>query len=288
MEEKYSFSFVILNYVTTEDTIACVNSIKKYCSNYKCNIIIVDNASPNKSGEKLSEIYKDDESIKIFINKENIGFAKGNNIGFEYAKNILNSDFIILCNSDTEILDNAFCNNIITKYEDSQFAVLGPREKLPDGTFYPLNEKIRSKHKIKLDIKLYNSILNNKNSMIHFYKFRIKLYDKFSKKHLDANNEYSDIVLHGAFLIFSRKYIDLFDGLNSITYFYGEEEFLKLRLEKNNLHSKYYPKIEILHKKNSATNASTETKEKKKIFTTKCHLDSSINLLAAINGEIEV
>jgi GT2 family glycosyltransferase len=287
MKKEYDFSFVILNYITTYDSIECVKSIKKYCDGYKYHIVIIDNASPNNSGKELKDIFKKDNYVEVILLSENVGFAKGNNVGFKYAKKEFNSDFIVLCNSDTELLSFDFCSNIIKKYENEKFAVLGPKEKLVGGDYYPLTASGRSINKLKFDIRYYESILYQ-NKLKNFYRLYSKFYGILSKKNLDVNREYWDIILHGAFLIFSKEYIDLFDGLNPITYFYGEEEFLALRLKKYGLHSIYYPEIEILHKRNSATNASTKSEEEKKKFTLSCHIDSTKKLLAAVKGEIEL
>ena len=72
------FCYVILHYLTAEDTINCVESILK--QNEECKIIIVDNASNNGSIEQIEERYKKNTSIIIIKNEKNLGFADGNNI----------------------------------------------------------------------------------------------------------------------------------------------------------------------------------------------------------------
>lgn len=286
MGKEYKFSFVILNYKTTHDTIECVESIKENCKGYDFHIVIVDNASPNQSGKRLMEIYQNNPIVKVILSNENLGFARGNNLGFEFAKKELHPDFIILCNSDTKILDSQFCQKVIQKYQDSDFAVLGPKERLVDGSYYPLQEKVRSKVRIKLDIDTDKNILKTGKRT---WKYRVfnRFYNTFIKsKRLDTNKEYENIVLHGAFLIFSEKYIELFDGLNPVTFFYVEEEFLALRLQRKNLKSIYYPEIEILHKRKAATNTMNETEKNK--FVLECQVDSNSKLLDALNGKIEV
>ena len=105
--KQYKFTFVILHYLTMEDTIDCIESIRDKCRNFQYRIIVVDNASPNNSGRKLEKKYKDDSDIKVVVNRENVGFARGNNIGFKIAKED-KSDFIILCNNDTKLLKDNF------------------------------------------------------------------------------------------------------------------------------------------------------------------------------------
>ena len=125
---KTKFVFVILNYITENDTIECVDSIINNCKENNFEIVIVDNDSPNKSGINLKNRYKDKKLIHVIISKKNLGFANGNNLGFKYAKEKLNPDFIILCNSDTQVLYNDFCEKIEKKYNEIKFAVLGPKE----------------------------------------------------------------------------------------------------------------------------------------------------------------
>ena len=82
-----SVYFVILHYQTVSETTQCVSSIINNIEYDNKHIIIVDNSSPNKSGTYLKEYYKYDKNIEVIINKENLGFAKGNNIGYAYARN---------------------------------------------------------------------------------------------------------------------------------------------------------------------------------------------------------
>ncbi len=58
-------------------------------------IVIVDNASPDKSGALLKEHYKNDDHVEVLLNQENLGFARGNNVGFRYAEK--NMESIIYC-----------------------------------------------------------------------------------------------------------------------------------------------------------------------------------------------
>ena len=93
--------FVILHYQAINETIDCVNSIKRILHNQNYKIVIVDNCSPNKSGHKLKQMYGNDQNVYCLLNHKNLGFANGNNIGYQFAKNHLNCDFICCLNNDT-------------------------------------------------------------------------------------------------------------------------------------------------------------------------------------------
>src|SRR5665647_304787 len=73
---------VVLNYKTWDVTLKCVESIKE-TDNLPKKIFIIDNCSPNNSYEKLKEYYYNDAMIEIILANDNLGFAKGNNLGID-------------------------------------------------------------------------------------------------------------------------------------------------------------------------------------------------------------
>lgn len=95
MEIKGLVSIVILNWNGKKYVYDCIKSIlNQTYKNYE--IIIVDNNSTDESCEKLLELYKNEESFKFILNKENTGFSKGMNIGIEACT----GEFLILLNND--------------------------------------------------------------------------------------------------------------------------------------------------------------------------------------------
>ena len=271
---KKKFAFVILNYMTLKETEECVKSIFDKCKNVDYRIYIVDNCSPDKSGEALKKKYKNNDRIETIINDDNLGFARGNNVGFVKAKYEYKADFILLINSDTVLLTDNTCEKIAKKYEKTKFALMGPKEILPDGSNYPLIDVYPTLEATKINIRAIKSKLRANNSKIYasyikvrnFYRrvkkgvkrrvkklFRIKSAPVPKKKVLDPNIEHKDLMIHGFFMIFSKTYIDKFDGLDDRTNFYGEEDILMIRLKRAGMHSLYDPSIEVFHNKGVAT-----------------------------------
>ena len=82
--QKKKIVYLILHYLTYDETIKCVDSIKSYNKNNDYEIVIVDNGSNNRTGERLLNDYKKEKNVHIIISKENLGFARGNNLGFKY------------------------------------------------------------------------------------------------------------------------------------------------------------------------------------------------------------
>ena len=102
-----NIAVVILNYNTFDDTVVCVNSIKKFTKQNSYKIYIVDNASPDKSGNQLSVKYKDDSDVAVLMSEENKGFSGGNNIGIRAALND-GYEYVYLLNSDIILENDAF------------------------------------------------------------------------------------------------------------------------------------------------------------------------------------
>ena len=88
---------VILNYNGLENTLECLESIKK-CErlSHKIEIIVVDNASQDGSQEALSNL----KDIYLVQNADNLGYSGGNNVGIKKALG-RNAQAILILNNDT-------------------------------------------------------------------------------------------------------------------------------------------------------------------------------------------
>ena len=295
--ENYRIGFVILHYQAMDETIACVKSIKNRIDTENYNIIIVDNGSPNKTGETLLEMYKNESDITVILTGSNLGFSAGNNVGFKYAKEHLKCDFICMTNNDTEIIQDDFFAKVIEEYERSSYAVLGPEIYLKDGSIceYPkqifkLNELDKDRERVR---KL---ILKNKlfieSIQIFLYRTISKLirWDQIRHKYREIkapDQRMENVRLHGCCMIFSPIYIQVFDGLEVRTHFYGEEDVLFVRLMRNKMKSVYQPEVKIFHHEEAATSMRMGKNYKKRRFIYETHLETLDMLEKMYNEDIE-
>lgn len=293
LKEYYKIVFLILHYYTIDDTIKCVTSIKERIDTNNYEIVIVDNGSPNGSGQELKKKYEKDENIHILINDKNLGFANGNNLGFQYAKKQLKADFIVMLNNDTYLIQNDFCKVIMDEYSESEFGVMGPKIILRGNKVNGIYKKLPTvkEQKIRmLRIKVLHilSIFNLNNIYLKLKK-KIREIIKGEIKENDYNiyeTRFENIILHGCCLVFSPQYIKLFDGLDNRTFLYCEEELLFIRLINNKLKTIYNPKLLIFHNEDSATDALTKTKRKKEKFVYKNLIRSNKILLNELKNTI--
>jgi len=263
--------FVILHYQAIKQTINCINSIKEKLNEQQYEIVVVDNNSTNGTGKELNDLYNKDSKVHIILNKENLGFARGNNIGFKYAKEELKADFISMINNDTCIIQNDFFELIKQEYAKSNFAVLGPKIILLNNEINPLITKELTIKNVKKEKNiLYVSLLFNYlhiEDILIFIKEKIKKHINKDKETLKSVNErHENIILHGCCLIFSPTYIEKFDGLDDRTFLYHEEELLYIRLKRNKMLSVYNPNLMIFHEEDAATNSISKSKNKKRRF----------------------
>ena len=92
---------IILTWNHWEETAVCLESLRQLTyPNYK--IIIVDNASTDDTVENIREYYP---HLTLIINEENLGFAKGVNIGIRHALDD-QTDYVFLLNNDTIVPPN--------------------------------------------------------------------------------------------------------------------------------------------------------------------------------------
>lgn len=261
-------SFIILHYITTEDTIKCVNSILNL--DYKdYNIVIIDNASPNESGKLLCNKYRYNNKIHVILSEKNLGFAKGNNMGFIYAKYKLNSNFVVMLNNDTIIKQQDFCNRLIKIYKNENYYVLGPDIiSLADGGHQnPFRKEISSKSKVmRRIIRTEFKLVLNFIGIDEFIKKIVFRKNNGSNKKINKEKmitKYYKGVLHGSCMIFSPLYLKEYDGLYNGTFMYGEEEILFFICKKLNLKYLYHPDICIYHKESSSVNKTIANKNNK-------------------------
>lgn len=266
------FCFIVLHYQGYDDTVECVNSIEKLDLYDESKIIIIDNASPNKSGERLYNKYRYDNHIDVLLNESNAGFSKANNKACEYAAKKYNPQFYIVMNNDIIIEDIDFLNKIRAEYDKSGFFVLGPDIYNPNQRIHqsPLCDKVPG------NILLTKTIVLNKLLLMLLPfsgKFIIRYFRKLNAEAKDSN-KYSERQINkclmGACLIFSRKFYKEKKILfYPETDFYYEEYILHLYCTQESKLTVYNPQIKIIHNSGAATQKSYSRELERDIFVIK-------------------
>lgn len=111
---------VILNFKVKDETIGCIQSVKK--STYpNVEIIVVDNGSDDGLGEEIGK----EREIVFIQNKENLGYSGGNNVGIKYALK-KRADFIFILNPDAKV-DPRCIDECVKVFSDQNIGIVAPK-----------------------------------------------------------------------------------------------------------------------------------------------------------------
>lgn len=159
-EEMHLTSIVILTYNQLEYTKLCIESIRKFTPKEKYELIVVDNNSNDETVKWL----KEQDDIKLILNNENYGVAKGCNQGIK----ISNGDNILLLNNDTIVTPNWLYNLDACLWSNSKIGAVGCVSN------YVANcQQIQVKYKDIISMLDFATKFNIKDS--HKYELRSRL-----------------------------------------------------------------------------------------------------------------
>lgn len=246
------YCFVILHYLFDDITIKCIESIISNYSSYQYDIVVVNNDLDLRAN-KLRTIYRNNKRINIISTNEQMSFSIANNIGYAYAKKLV-PDYIIMANNDIEFIDVDFLNTIDNLYNKHKYLLLGPNilDKKGKSTS-PLSigkPSILDMFENICKIAIKNTILYDTIAkLFHFISKRsISVLEKGNINGELLNENEFDVVLLGACLIYSKKFINKYNNaFYPMKNFYGEERILKLILDNNNEISMYSPQLFVFH-----------------------------------------
>ena len=120
-------SVIIVNWNTRDLLRACLRSLQVAEKEVEAEVIVVDNASTDGSAAITAEEFPE---VRLIASEENLGWAKGNNVGLEAGK----GRYLLLLNPDTEVRPNALVT--MTRFMDAHpnAGACAPKLLNPDGT----------------------------------------------------------------------------------------------------------------------------------------------------------
>ncbi len=220
MPSELSVTVIVLNWNGSELLKDCLNSLEKVEYDH-FNILVVDNGSTDDSVEYVQNKYPEVELISL---EKNHGYARGNNLGFDVAKN-KNAEFVIFLNNDT-IVDKNFIKLLLAPFEDISVGQTVPKILYADD-----EEKIW----------YAGGIVNLWTGNIFHQGIREYDSERFNQ---------SKITDYATGCCFCMKVSD-YEGLNGFDEsfsMYGEDVDLSLRIRKSGKNIIFVPESKIYHK----------------------------------------
>lgn len=127
---KADVAIIIVTYNSEAHIRECLESVFGQRQNVSQQVIVVDNESRDGTVELIRNEFPE---VQLILPGENLGFAKGVNLGAGHA----DADFVLLLNPDTVILDHAV--DVIVDFARANpcYGLYGGRTLKPDGTLEP-------------------------------------------------------------------------------------------------------------------------------------------------------
>ena len=227
---------VILNWNRPDDTVECLESINRLSVvGYQLSVVVVDNASSDDSIEKIQN---DKLKFKIIENKENLGFAGGNNVGIKYAiKN--GADYVMVLNNDTIVHPDLVLRIIEATKKHSNFGVASPK------IYFEREFEFHKERYKKDDLGKVIWYAGGQIDWDNVYG-KTRGVDEVDKGRYDEVEE-TDFAT-GTCMFLSRKALEKVGLFDEKYFMYYEDTDLSLRIKKAGFKVLYIPKAVVWHK----------------------------------------
>jgi GT2 family glycosyltransferase len=234
----YPLSIIIVNWNSKEYLRKCLTSILANSVGIQYEIIVVDSGSFDGCGEMLASCFP---QIGFVQSRENVGFARANNLGARYAQGRV----LLLLNPDTEVHGNAIKQLYDRISELPCPGVVGCRLLNSDGSI-----QISC---VQLFPTILNQILNCQLLQrwlpkIGLWRSAITFKDESSPVPVDA--------VSGACMLIKRKVFDSVGGFSSDYFMYGEDLDLCYKTRAAGFTNYHVPEVEIVHHGGGSTQNS--------------------------------
>lgn len=249
VDSNPELSIIVLNYNVKELLLNCLDSIfKNKKSTDKWQIIVVDNASTDGSVEAVNKLpacrqawrshLTSGNTVELIVNRSNLGFAAGNNIGVKKAK----APVVLFLNPDTVVVGDAIQKTYKYLMSNPDIGALTCRVELPDGS---------------LDYSCHRGFPTPWNSFCYFTGLsklfhRSPLFARYSATHLDITKTHEIDCLTGAFMMVRKTAGEQIGWWDSDYFWNGEDIEFCYSLKEKGWKIYFYPEVKIIHYKGSS------------------------------------
>jgi GT2 family glycosyltransferase len=213
---------VILNYNSFTDTIKLVEELQEQTIVEDIQIVIVDNASPNKSFKHLKPLEKTFSNVKVLQTGGNLGYAKGNNFGLYYLDEHIKPEYVAILNNDI-ILPKDCLNKLVDRYKILEKpAIIAPKQ-------------LDTNNKELLPYRL-NSFLDDCLNLFYIFKL---FHKRNALKYTDTTGSKAMKVemIPGSFMFTSFKTFKQMGFFYPNTFLFVEERFIAVKVKQLNLNN---------------------------------------------------
>ncbi|HET6566600.1 MAG TPA: glycosyltransferase family 2 protein, partial [Rhodothermales bacterium] len=192
-------------------------------------IIVVDNASPDHSAERLRQAFPpaDYPDVHVISNEQNVGFARANNQGAAIAK----GKVLFFLNPDTVVYGSLIRTLHDFLLTHPAVGAVGPRVLNPDGSDQPSTSRF---------VTVWG-ILRHRLPLCTFLYFKDRRDDPIVSKTSAVE------IVNGCALAIARATFDVVGGWDETYFMYSEETELCYNLAEKGYVNYYVREAEVLH-----------------------------------------
>jgi N-acetylglucosaminyl-diphospho-decaprenol L-rhamnosyltransferase len=227
---NFKMAVIIVNYNGAAYLHNCLSSVEHFLHNIPHDIVVVDNASKDRS---LNLIREEFPQARIICNHENLGFAAAMNQGIKAT----NASYLLWLNPDAELLDNGFDELYSYMERHPKTGILGPQIVNPD-------------HSIQLSCRSFPSY---ETALFNRYSLLTRLFpnNPFSRKYLKTNWNHQNVTdtdwVSGCCLLVRREMIQQIGLLDESFFMYCEDVDFCRRAWNSGWKVQYHPSAHVMH-----------------------------------------
>ena len=233
---------IIVNNSATKESNATL------CKNLNATLVDGQRIIPPTPLKKRGNESWQDNDIFVISSPDNLGFARGNNLGAEFCRKVFDPYYILFTNNDIKLLENNVVGKLLEKlHVTPEAGVIGPKVIKTDGTeqspccYLSCWDREVAKH--------WSFFLSKKKQTRRF--------------HLDyaenAHEGFHYFVLGCFFIVRAKDFYEcgMFD---SSTFLYAEEKILAERMKAIGKGIYYDPSVSVIHAHGSTTKKYAKNK----------------------------
>ncbi len=245
MNSKAPLAVVILTYNVKALLVDCLNSVYEDPESKNWQVIVVDNASSDGTADEIKKKFK---QVKLIENKENIGFAAGNNLALPF----INSEHVLFLNPDTLVLDRAISKSLKFFSTQSEVGALTCRVDLPDS---------------RLDYSCHRGLPTPWNSLMYFSGLakrfpHYKFFASYTATYQDLSKPHEIECGSGTFFMVKWEAGQGVGWWDQDYWWNGEDIEFCYQLRSSGWKIYFYPDAKIIHYKSSSSGLWSTAKVK--------------------------
>jgi GT2 family glycosyltransferase len=237
--------YVCTNYNNSALSREAVCSLRRN-GGHEFRIVVVDNNSDKENVEALKNLANESEHVELMLNKDNVGYFRGLNLGIRHLRATQPDIKIMVVGNNDLVFPDDFADAISRNLSTlEQHAVVSPDIVTLDGVHQ--NPHVISKIG-KFREFIYNLYYANYYLAIAIRKVA-RLSRGFTDRPDEAHHEVAQEIYqgYGACYVLGPEFFRHFEELWAPTFLMHEEYFLSKQLSDKGLGVYYEPSIKVQH-----------------------------------------